>query len=1036
MPQINPGTANITTFGYSLSIDVLNRLFTFNLLPFTTGPNLSATKVSFFIQDQYGVQLANIDFTTPANYINPGTTTTWTLNLAGIVNFPFLFQTYQVYASIQDAGGQVYSTIPIFPTLCQPNSLTDSGYVPGLFVLTPDCINSVLTVQEITALVYNSLQPISISKTGTLNYPTGTLGPLSFAKTPFTNNVVYTGTYSIQCTTVATYAIGQDVYVLVSYVTGNNGPQPFPMTCNNKMSQILCCIQKVQQTAIRECNNAIGANAKQQIADISMFVLSGFMKQTAGQDAQFEVDYIKKYLACDCGSSSLSQSEFTPINPAVTSIVLEGVGGTTIPSPTPTGNTLTYSIASNVYQVVKGDTGDLAFTIALNTAISNTVQYIITFNYDTMAGYILTAIQNDLTLLSQLNSLVTAAGSILGLNGLCVINTNEVNYSLSQPITGATLLVNVVINGTTYASPANLFGNNPTAVATWLNSLTLGTFSATVTGGILTILSVNNTNVLATMTFSSPNVTQSFQATSVTLVQVLQAIITYLCNLTDLQIALANNLTLCTLDYNNNVVSTGYAAGTKQGVFNAAISNAICNIASRINSLVAFTCAKLQALFSDNANASFSNSTDRYLSIVGGACTTLTGQQQALAFIAAVNAYPNVKSAFCAIVCTTPGTCPAISGVNFSSNSTTSIGFYGVTWGTTPSANQIVTLMYRVTGTSTWMTASSAINIFPNGNINGTTPYNIPGLTAGTTYDLGVGNNCGGVQFVTQVTTQSGAVISGSFLLDNVIYNICGDSAVTLYSNAAFGTGVIMYTNSGLTSRVTGYTLIASVSTGAIYNIDSTTGIVGSATGSNCTSGTAGTYILGNSTGSICSDPVVTLYTNGAFGVGQILYEDSALTEPQVGYAYVVNTATRIIYNLNSSSGLVGSSTGSSCSSPTATLSITLTRVGGSAVEFIATLSAPIDAAVNFNSGEANGYNSAGCSASTVAFATSSAFSISAGNTTNTGSSATSTGSWSSATLYSLIGLHVNSSSVSNGSVVVIGSYNVTINVSSCVGLA
>lgn len=907
MPQITVNSASITTFGFSANVNVYQRSITFNLLPFTAGPNLTNLPVSFSVVDQDGVILASINFTTP-QIANAAATTSWVLDLSN-VNFAFLFQTYAIYAAIQDNGGIVYQTAIIYANVCQPNNLTDQGYVPGLFQITADCINSVLTVKEITALVYNSLQPQSVSKSGNLYYPTGTIAVVPFSNTPFSNNVVYTGQYNVQCTTVATYAIGQDVYVLVSYITNNN----FNETCANKMSDILCCIQKVQQTYIRNCENAIGANAKQQLLDISLFVMNGLLKEISGQDSSFEVGYIKKYLSCDCGSSSLSQSEFTPINPAVTSIVLTGLGGTNIPAPTLTGNTQTYQIGSNVYQVVKGNTVDLAFTITLNTAISNTVQYIITFNYDTMAGYILTAIQNDPALLSQLNSLVTAAGSILGLNGLCVINTNEVNYSLSQPITGATLLTNVVINGTTYAAPTNLFGNNPTAIATWLNSLTLGTFSAAVNSNILTILSVGNTNTLATLTFSAPNVTQAFQATSVSLVQVLQAIITYLCNMTDLQIALANNLILCTLNYNNTVVQTTYASGTKQGVYNAAIANAICNLASRMSALISFTCTQLQALFSDNANAQFSNSNDRYLSVVGGACTTLTGQQQALAFIAAVNAYPNVKQAFCAISCSTPGTCPAISGVNFSSNSSTSIAFYGVTWGTLPLANQIVTLMYRVTGTSTWITASGTINIFPNGNINGTSPYVIAGLVAGTTYDVSVGNNCGGSPFVAQISTQSGTVLSGNYLLDNVAYNICGDTPVVLYYSSAFGTGVTMYTNMGLTVPVTGYTLIASPISGVIYNLNSTTGVVGSATGSNCTSGTPGSYIVGNSTSTICNGSDITLYTNGAFSPGGTLYVDMALTEPKTGDAYVVNTTTSTIYNLNTSTGVIGSSTGLSC---------------------------------------------------------------------------------------------------------------------------
>lgn len=934
MPQINPGTANISTFGFSLNVDIYNRLFTFNLLPFTAGAGLGNTKVSFFVQDSDGVQLANIDFNTAGAWINPGTTTTWTLNLSSVVNFAFLFQTYQVYAAIQDAGGTVYQTAPIYPSLCQPNSLTDQGYIPGMFSIMSDCINSVLTVKEITLLVYNQLQPHSVTKTGTLNYPTGTVSPLSFATTPFTNNVVYTGQYNVQCTTVATYAIGNDVYVMVSYITNNN----FPVTCANKLANVLCCITKVQQTAIRNCNNAIGENAKQQLSDISVYVMNGLLKEISGQDASFEVDYIKKYLSCDCGSDSLSQSEFTPINPAVTSIVLTGGGGTNIPSPTTTGNTQNYVITSNFYKVAKGNTGDLAFTIATDTSVANTVSYVITFNYDTMAGYILNAIATDPGLQSQLNSLVQAAGGLQGLNGRCVINTTETNYSLSQAITNATLITNIVINGTNYAAPSNLFANNPTSVATWLNSLSLGAFTAALNSGVLTILSTENTNVLSTLTFTSPNVVIQFQATNVTLVQVLQAIIDYLCGLTSLQIALGNTVSLCTLDYNNNVNTTTYGPTASQGLLNIGIGNALCNLANRINTLTGLTCAKLQSIFSDNVNASFNNASDRYLSIVGGACTTLTGLQQGMAFVNAMNAYPALKTAFCNISCSAPATCPGVAATNISALSQTSIGFYGVTWGVTPTANQVVTLMYRVTGTLTWTTASNSISLSPAGTISGTSPYTITGLTQGTTYDISVGNNCGGVAFVSQITTPSNTVYSGSFLLNNSLGSICAASSTTLYSSVPFATGVTMYTNSSLSTVVSGFAYIASASGGDIFNLNASTGVVGADTGSNCASGTAASYILGNSTASICAGTVVTRYTNGAFVVGGTLFLDSALTTPVTGNAYVVQVSTNAIYNLNISTGVVGSSTGLSCTvnvnlhDQTSVLSFTSVLINGAPI--------------------------------------------------------------------------------------------------------
>lgn len=910
MPQITINSAAIISFGFSATMDIYNRSLSFNLLPFTTGPNLANRPVAFSVQDQDGVVLASIDFTAP-QIPNAGATTSWVLDLSS-VNFAFLFQTYKIIAAIQDTGGQIYQTDPIYPNICQPVNLTDSGFVPGMFQIIPDCINSTLTVKEITAMVYNSLAPASVSKTGILNYPTGTIGPLSFSRTPFSNNVIYTGQYNIQCTSAASYALGGDVYVLVSYLTNN----VFPVTCANKMSDIVCCITKIQQTAIKNCNNAIGENAKNKLSDISLFVMNGMLKEISGQDAQFEVDYIRKYLSCDCGSASLSQSEFTPINPAVTSIVLNGFGGTSIAPPTVTGNTKTYDVVSNVYQVVKGNTGDLAFTIQINTAVANTVKYIVTFNYDTMAGYILTAIAVDPTLLAQLNSLVQATGvNLQGLNGGCVIDLTKTNYSLSQAITGSTLVTNIVINGGNYAAPTNLFANNPTAVAAWLNGLTLGTFSATVTSGILTILSVDNTNSVSTLSFTSPDVTQLFQATNATLVQVLQAIIDFICGITDLQVALSGALSLCTFDYNGVLQTTNYS-GSQRG-YNAGISQAICNLANRINILTGITCAKLQAIFSDNPNALFNNGTDRYLSIVAGSCISLTGRQQALAFISAVNSYSDVKSAFCAIGCTTPATCPDISNTSFSALSPTAIGLYGVEWNNAPTGNQLVTVRYRITGTMTWTVASNNVNLFPNGNINGTTPFQISGLIQGTTYDTWVQNNCGGNGFISQITTPSNSVYSGNFLIDSVIYSICGDSPVTLYSNAPFASGVTMYSDIGLTNPVTGNNFIAPVSTGAIYNLNSTTGVVGVSTGNNCNAAVAAAYLLSNSTPSICfAQPPVTLYTNGVFTTGGILYSDSALTTPVTGFSYVVDIGNlKKVWNLNSSTGVIGLDTGLTCSS-------------------------------------------------------------------------------------------------------------------------
>lgn len=943
MPSLVVNSGNIGTFAFKITFNLQSRQIVFDASGSTyQGAGASAVRgIAFSLVDQVGLPLLTIDWTAP-QLPTPATQAVYTFDASGS-DYLFLFQAYTVIGAIQDANGNTFSTVPIVTTICEPNGFMDNGYVPGVFELRADCTNNILLVKEYSLLVYNGLQPvIPPSVSGTLYYPTGTIAAVPFTSTPFQNNVVYTGQYAINNTTITTYYLGNDVYVSVSYVTAAQ----WNFTCSNKIADLLCCITDLYRTKAANCDNAIGRRAADQIQEIELVFFIGLGQEMNGQDASWAYEIIKKKLNCNCGQNAIGQNQVTPINPSVYSIVITGVGGTTVTGGTVVGNTKTYVAQSNIYQITKGNPSDPAFTIGLNTSVPNTVQYPITFNYLALAQAIYTATASDPETLQQLNNLIQALGiDLSGLNGSCVINLAQATYTASQVTTSGTGVQSIVINGTVYNAPTGLLANNITDFQTWLNSLTLGTFTVSLNSGTVTIVSVNNTNVISTVTFTSPDVTLQFQRTNFTITQILQAIINYICNLSALQVKLGANLSLQYFDYNGNVVTQNYSStNNTQNDYNQAISTSIQSIIARMQTLTGVTCAAIQAIFNDNVNTSWGANSRAYGTDGNGNCIAWTDFQLANMLIGAVNKYSSVKAAWCAIDCTAPGSCPTISAVNVSGLSQTSIGFYGVTWAVNPVANQTVSLVYRVTGTSTWITASNSINIFPNGNISGTpNPFPITGLTPGTTYDIGVTNNCGGVQFVTQVTTPSSTVFSGSFLLDNVLYLICGDSPVTLYSSAPFASGVQMFLNAGLTSLVTGYSLIAQVSTGQIFNLNNTNGIVGVSTGNACATGSPGTYILGNSTGSICSGGTVTLYTNGAFTGGGILYRDSALTTPVTGEAYVVNGSNNIIYNLNTSTGVIGSSTGLSCTATaqveihndTTDLNITAVTINGVAVSGI-----------------------------------------------------------------------------------------------------
>lgn len=910
--QIFIGSSNIEYFGCSVNVDILNRTFEFDistLTVFNGGGAALVQGIAFSVEDSQGVFLSEIDFNNP-QIPAPIVASGYTLDLSSI-GYPFIFQKYKVKAAIKDQDGTIYTIEFPVKEVCMPKEFQDAGYVFGTFLVEVNCPSNILTIKELTNLSYVGKDPLTTTKSGTLNYPTGTISPVAFTGTPFTNNVIYTGQYRINCTTTATYDFGDDFFIIVTYITKQN----FDINCSDKISDVLCCLVEQQRKYLANCTNSIGLGAKELLDRATMPLLIGLAKEFRGQDASAEAKEIRSILSCDCGKRSIKHNELDPVSPNVYSIVLSGVGDTSIQSTTIVGNTKTFVIASNIYQVVKGDTGDLGYSIALDTATQYTVKYKLTFDYDQIAAYIYTATANNAVLLQQLNNLINASGiDLTGFNGKCVIDTSTANYSVSQSVTGSTLVTNIVINGTVYNAPGSTFANNATAVQNWLNSLTLGTFSAVVNSGTLTIISTNNANVISTITFTTPNETKLFAATNASLVQILQAIIDYLCALTIAQVKLDRTLKICTLDYNGQPVETSYAAGTSLANFLVDFTNAYCEVVDFIANLTGVTCAKIQAAFADNGTAVVGAS-DRFLAKVGGACTFLTYKQVADVVIAAINAFSDTKAAFCAIDCEAPATCPDVANISLSMAGS-DIGIYGLTWSITPVATQTVTVRYRLVSSSTWIVATNGLQILPNGNISGTTPYTIVGVTPGETYSVQVFNNCDGVGFVKQITVPTSSVFSGEFKIDSSIYDICGNGSITLYSSAPFDVGVTMYTDIGLTTPVTGSTYIAN-DAGDIFNLNTSTGVVGSDTGLNCTTGTAALYILGNDTGTICGNTPQTLYTNGAFAVGKTLYSDISLSTPVTGFSFVVDTTSNFIYNLNSVTGVIGLQTMVACSSTT-----------------------------------------------------------------------------------------------------------------------
>lgn len=128
------------------------------------------------------------------------------------------------------------------------------------------------------------------------------------------------------------------------------------------------------------------------------------------------------------------------------------------------------------------------------------------------------------------------------------------------------------------------------------------------------------------------------------------------------------------------------------------------------------------------------------------------------------------------------------------------------------------------------------------------------------------------------------------------------------YSSAAVpdGTTIIRVDSTGLCTNFVDINVITTTTT--------TTTTPPTTTTTTTAAVISESYNLSVAEGDICSAPTgAILYSAGVAGPGIILYTDPALTTPQTGFNYVVIGGGGSVYNINSSTGLIGAATGGSC---------------------------------------------------------------------------------------------------------------------------
>jgi hypothetical protein len=82
------------------------------------------------------------------------------------------------------------------------------------------------------------------------------------------------------------------------------------------------------------------------------------------------------------------------------------------------------------------------------------------------------------------------------------------------------------------------------------------------------------------------------------------------------------------------------------------------------------------------------------------------------------------------------------------------------------------------------------------------------------------------------VIVNNAQAVSGSYQLGNTIAAVCGATTTTLYSAGSPVPGSTLYSDQGLTTPIVGYTL--ALYQGIVYNLSSTTGVLGTNSGLSC----------------------------------------------------------------------------------------------------------------------------------------------------------------------------------------------------------
>lgn len=585
---------------------------------------------------------------------------------------------YQFFVTVKDSQGNIFINPVQDAFICHPAGNTNSSkntYGVAKSDVQVQCNQAAVFFQDTTYHTYKGTDGTQISSVLRVIYPideTLTI-PTPFVAAAYSTALVpisYSSpNYQFVQTQVYDYDLGDNTIVRIKY----QSIYTFGVFCNYDLEPLVCEITKLIDTIeTGNCSDIAEAQRKMNLI-VSKFtlVMIGIQQPLTGVNVPLLIEEIIAIGGFNCNCCTAA----TGIIPNTSSVIgnynftVNKLGGDINGSWTTNGNNITLNLGDVAYVVAIGNESPSTISAFSVTPVVSGDGFLKTYyiNIDgTQLAYdILNVIKDNTALINLFNSIVNAnLGDLtlnvdtncLGINsGSCDFQFTLVNIPASP---NNAILKGIQVGQFTrtinYAFNLSTLG----ALQAYLNTLSLGAFVVSTTGGGTVIISsTGNTFPLAGMLYNNTVGSDRFAAfssecsgfTPISANLVVQAIIDYLCGITDSQMITSQDYVICSIDpVSKAKVLTTVTAGSKENILISQLLDKNCDTTDYILGIQGVNCNSMKSLFASNIN--LLQNTDILLGTKGGDCAGISPVEAATRMfqLGAYNA--DFMEAFCNLV--------------------------------------------------------------------------------------------------------------------------------------------------------------------------------------------------------------------------------------------------------------------------------------------------------------------------------------------------------------------------------------------------